>query len=262
MATISVFEDKHSFLNGLLPRTKLLYLFVACLTPACLGMPQAFFCTILISFILLATSHILAKAKTALSVSLFIVATIFIVQTFFRSGDYTELFSIGILHARKEGFEIAVGIVLNVINITLAGCVFALSTRPSDMMQDWVRAGFSPRVGYVFVSLFQVIPHMSARTQAIQEAQASRGMRTSGSLLARAQAFFPLLTPVIMSSFMDAKERAIALDVRGFTSRAKRTFIREFVPSSYDRLVRIVLLCICACVCIVFLVRIMGWCTW
>lgn len=262
MPTISVFEDKHSFLNGLLPRTKLLYMLTACFAPVCLGIPQVYFCTILMSVILLAISHILTKAKTALSVSLCIVVTIFIVQTFFRSGEYTELFSIGFLHARKEGFEIARGIVLNVINITLAGCVFALSTRPSDMMQDWVHAGFSPRIGYVFVSLFQVIPQMSARTRVIQEAQASRGMRTNGNLLARAKAFFPLLSPVIMSSFMDAKERAIALDVRGFSSRAQRTFICPFVPKANDRYMRAFLLCADVCVCVVLLARIVGWCVW
>lgn len=144
----------------------------------------------------------------------------------------------------------------------LAGCVFSLSTRPSDMMQDWVRAGFSPRLGYVFVSLFQTIPHMSARTQTILESQASRGMHTQGSLFARAKAFFPLLTPVIMSSFMDAKERAIALEVRGFTSRATRTWIREFHPSSSDRPCRMFLICIGACACMLLCARIAGWCAW
>lgn len=252
MKSLSVYEEKHSFLNGLSPKSKLMYVISAILLPLLIGgftgqLLQAsfgeyralasyipFVVLIVLSFALLATSHVLDKAKTPLGVTGFILLTILIIQTFFRSGEFTPLFSIGPLVTRKEGFELALGIVLNVLNISLSFCVFALTTKPSDMMQQMVQAGFSARLGYVFVSLFQIIPQMTEHTSTIVDAQRSRGMETEGSLLTRIRAFLPLLQPVIMSSFMDTRERSIALEVRGFSSSATKSYIDPFVPNAAD----------------------------
>ncbi len=191
---------------------------------------------------MLAGSGILGKTKTIVSVSGFVFISVVIIQTFFRGESHTELFRLGLLVACKEDLEYSIDILLNVLNIILCFCVFVLSTKPSDMMQEMVKHGVSPRLGYVFVSLFQVIPQMTERTSTIADAQRSRGMQTEGGLIARAKAFLPLRSPVIMSSFTDIKERAIALEVRGFSSKAKMTFLTKFVPSGADTPVRMVLI--------------------
>lgn len=236
MKSISLFEDKHSFLNGLCPKTKLAYVVCALGVPFLVGGMPMYLLFIIASLILLATSHVLAKTKIVIKVTGFIILTIFIVQTFFRSADYTVLFTLGPLVARKEGFEFALGIVLNIFNISCAFCVLTLTTKPSDMMQELVKAGLSPKLGYVFVSLFQIIPQMTERTSTIIDAQRSRGLQTQGSLVTRFKAFIPLLTPIIISSFMGTGERTIALEVRGFSCPNKKTFISPFVPHAYDRL--------------------------
>ena len=51
----------------------------------------------------------------------------------------------------------------------------------------------------------------------------------------RIKAFLPLISPVIMSSFIDTKERAIALEVRGFNSKAKKSFLNEFHANGASR---------------------------
>jgi len=122
-----------------------------------------------------------------------------------------------------------------VLNIIFAFCVLVLTTKPSDIIESMVSRGFSPRIGYVFVSLFQLIPQMTERMSTITDAQRSRGMETEGSLLIRMKAFIPLISPVIMSSFIDTKERAIALEVRGFNSKEKKSFLNVFHANAASR---------------------------
>jgi len=262
MKSISLYEEKHSFLNGLSPETKLLYVIVAIAVPVILGGRIPFFAFIAMSITLLAGSGVLRNTKTIVAVSGFILITVVIIQTFFRGGTFTELFRIGPLVARKEGFEYSLGIVLNVLNIIFCFCVFVLTTKPSDMMQEMVKHGISPRLGYVFVSLFQIIPQMTEHTSTITDAQRSRGMETEGSLATRIKAFLPLISPVIMNSFTDTRERSIALEVRGFSSTSKKSFLEDFVPSSADSGMRIALIVLfCASVAFTVL-RVMGVIAW
>ena len=265
MKSISLFVDKHSFLNGLSPKTKLAYVVCAIGVPGLVGGYAIGVLFIALSVLLLACSKVIAKTKIVLQVTGFIIVTIFVVQTFFRSGTYTPLFALGPLVARKEGFEFAMKIVLNIFNISFAFCVLTLTTKPSDMLQELVEAGFSPKFGYVFVSLFQIIPQITEHTSVVLDAQRSRGLRTTGSLVTRFKAFVPLISPIMISSFMSARERAIALDVRGFSCTNKKTFITPFVPSVFDTA------CFAAC-CVVFAAAVLlallkcagivGWMPW
>ena len=82
-------------------------------------------------------------------------------------------------------------------------------------MSDGKR-GFSPRFGYIVTSVFQIIPQMMGTMNTIMDAQRSRGLETEGNLRTRGKAFLPLISPVVMSSLINTRERAIALEVRGF----------------------------------------------
>ena len=58
----------------------------------------------------------------------------------------------------------------------------------------------------------------------ITDAQRSRGMETEGNLLVRIKAFLPLISPVVMSALTATRERAIALEVRGFGVKGTKTW--------------------------------------
>jgi energy-coupling factor transport system permease protein len=107
------------------------------------------------------------------------------------------------------------------------------------MIENFVRRGFSPRFGYVFISVFQIIPQMTETMSTITDAQRSRGMETEGNLLVRVKAFIPLIAPVIMSSLINTKERALALEVRGFNSSRKKTFLNDEVKTAADKYLQI-----------------------
>jgi len=62
----------------------------------------------------------------------------------------------------------------------------------------------------------------------VKEAQMSRGLRLQNiGLLQRLRNFVPLLTPILLGSIEEAYRRSIALEARGFSSKMKKTFLRD-----------------------------------
>lgn len=242
MKSISLYVDKGSWLNKMAPESKIMYIITALTVPALLGIRWAGMGFIVLSIILLLSGKVLKKTLPLLGVSGFVLVTVLIIQGLFWAGNITPLFRIGPAVFYKEGLNFALGILVNVINILLSFCVLILTTKPSDMIENFVRKGFSPRFGYVFISVFQIIPQMTETMNTITDAQRSRGMETEGKLWVRIKAFIPLISPVIMSSLINTKERALALEVRGFNSKNKKTFLNEQVKTSADIYIQIALL--------------------
>ncbi|WP_342757035.1 energy-coupling factor transporter transmembrane component T [Kineothrix sedimenti] len=239
MKSISLYEEKGSLLNKMAPESKILYIVVALLLPAIMGSKWISVGFIVISACLLLISKVLKKTVPILSISGFVLLTVVIIQGIFRAGNVTPVFSIGPISFYKEGLGFALGIVINVLNILLSFCVLILTAKPSDIVENFVRKGFSPRFGYVFISVFQIIPQMTETMSTITDAQRSRGMETEGNLLVRIKAFLPLISPVVMSSLINTKERALALEVRGFNAKNKKTFINDEKKCGADRYIQI-----------------------
>jgi len=114
-----------------------------------------------------------------------------------------------------------------------------VATNPADLTEALVRRGAPARLGYVIMSVLQIIPTMVAQSAAIADAQRSRGMETEGSLWVRVKAFLPLMGPLVTSSLIATEERALALEVRGFGSSARPTFLKPEVRPPHAGLVRI-----------------------
>ncbi len=93
MKTMSLFEDKNSFLNNLSPLTKMLYVLATILIPIIAGDLAVFSITILLSVVLLAHSKVLRQTLPILSVSGFVILTVGIIQGLFRSGNVTPVFN-------------------------------------------------------------------------------------------------------------------------------------------------------------------------
>ena len=134
-----------------------------------------------------------------------------------------------------EGIVYALHIGLNILNMLLSFAVFVLSTKPSEFVDELEKRGFSPRFGYIVTSVFQIIPQMIGTMNTIMDAQRSRGLETEGNLRTRAKAFLPLISPVVMSSLINTRERAIALEVRGFGAGKKKTWLTERTRHKGDR---------------------------
>jgi energy-coupling factor transport system permease protein len=82
---------------------------------------------------------------------------------------------------------------------------------------------------------------MSGTMNTIMDAQRSRGLETEGNLITRAKSFLPLISPVVMSSLINTRERAIALEIRGFEAGQKKTYLREGKMKTSDRVLCLVM---------------------
>ncbi|MEG2511873.1 MAG: energy-coupling factor transporter transmembrane component T [Acetivibrio sp.] len=242
MKSISLYEEKGSLLNKLAPESKIFYIMTALFLPIIVGSKTVSVVFIATSVILLLFSKVLKKTLPILGVSGFILLTVVVIQGLFRAGNVTCVLHFGPIAFYKEGLLFALTIVINVLNILLSFCVLILTTKPSDMIENFVRKGFSPRFGYVFISVFQIIPQMTETMVTITDAQRSRGMETEGNLLVRIKAFIPLISPVVMSSLINTKERALALEVRGFNAKNKKTFLNEEKKTRADKFLQMGLL--------------------
>lgn len=241
MKSISLYENNNTIINKIDPMSKFLYIITAIAVPVISGCKTISLLFVLTSLIILILGKVLRKAMPIIGFSSIAVLSVFIVQGIFRSGNVTPLITLGPVVFYKEGILFALNIGINILNILLSFCSLILTTKPSDLVEGFVRIGLSPRIGYVFISVFQIIPQMTETMSTITDAQRSRGMETEGNLITRIKAFFPLISPVVMSSLINTRERAIALEVRGFNSRNQKTFLNEAVKIKGDKLIKTVL---------------------
>ena len=228
MKSISLFVDKDTYLTRLHPFAKMLYIVAAISVPLITGTLWMFGVFIAVSLGLLISGKIIKKVFT-------IIITVFLIHGLFNRENQNVLAALGPLKFYKEGLLYASRIGLNILNMLLAFAMFVLTTKPATLVDDLEQAGFSPRFGYMISSVFQIIPQMMGTMNTIMDAQRSRGMETEGSLFVRAKAFIPLISPVVSSSLINTRERAIALEVRGFDSKTKKTFLSDHKIKGRDR---------------------------
>lgn len=156
-----------------------------------------------------------------------ILLTVIIIQGLFHPTNSVLVFTIGPAAFYQEGLLYGLTITLRVMNIVGAFLILVLTTKPSDLVDSLVRRGLSPRFGYVLNSVFQILPQMMVSMKTIMDAQRSRGLETEGGLRVRIKAFLPLIGPVVLNALTHVKERAMALEVRGFHAEGKKTFLYE-----------------------------------
>ena len=246
MKSISLYVDKDTYLTRLHPFAKMLYIAAAISVPIIMGTLWMFGVFIAVSLGLLISGKIMKKVFPLIAFSFTIIITVFLIHGLFNRGNQNVLAALGPLKFYKEGLLYASRIGLNILNMLLAFAMFVLTTKPAALVEDLEQAGFSPRFGYMISSVFQIIPQMMGTMNTIMDAQRSRGMETEGSLFVRAKAFIPLISPVVSSSLINTRERAIALEVRGFDSKTKKTFLNDHKIKGRDRAFMIVMVLLIA----------------
>lgn len=234
MKSITLYVDQDTYLTRMHPFTKLFYILTAVLTAVISGSLWVYAAFIGISSLVLLSTRLFHKAVPLVVFSFSILLAIFLIQGLFYYKNETVLFELGALAFYREGVFYALRIGLNILNMLFSFAILVLSTKPQDLVEELEKKGFSPRFGYIIASVFQIIPQMMGTMNTIMDAQRSRGMETEGSLFVRAKAFIPLISPVVMSSLVNTRERAVALEVRGFDSKEKKTYLSEREKSSSD----------------------------
>ena len=246
MKSISLYVDNGSWLCKVHPFTKLAYIATAISVPLLVGKLSFFAIFIALSLAVLASDRLLKRVVPLIAFSFTILITIFLIHGLFNQSNRNILFSIGPLHFYREGLLYALHIGCNVLNMLLSFAILVLSAKPSELVEELEKRGFSRRMGYIITSVFQIVPQMTGTMNTITDAQRSRGLETEGSLLTRAKAFLPLISPVVMSSLINTRERAVALEVRGFAAKQKKTYLADRTPHRGDTPITVVLLAMIA----------------
>lgn len=170
-----------------------------------------------------------------------LLGIVFLMQLFFYPGDQV----IGewwIFEVTKEGLQYGLVLTSRVLAMGSAFILFFRITEIRDFVKALEDLGMPPMGAYIVLSTLQIIPEMRRQAHTIMEAQKTRGVETEGSLLIRAKAFIPILTPLILSSIASTEERAITLESRAFSAPTKKTSLHKLKKSSSDRTIPIVLL--------------------
>ncbi|TCL68482.1 energy-coupling factor transport system permease protein [Hydrogenispora ethanolica] len=223
----SLYQPKDTFIHRLDPISKLFYIGAAIAVPLLLPSLEVALVCLAVSAGLLRGGRVFRKVLPLIGFSLVVLLSIIVIQGLFMAENRIPLFRVGPLIFYREGLTLAFGLCLRVVNILAAFAILVLTTKPSDLIESLVRKGLSPKIGYVLSSVLQIIPQMAGAMETVMDAQRSRGMETEGRLSTRLKAFIPLIGPVVMNSLINTKERAMALEVRGFNSRVPKTFLTE-----------------------------------
>lgn len=242
MKSISLYKDNGTWLCRVHPFTKLMYIAAVILIPLFLHTLWAYAVAIALDVAILISGKSLKRARALIIFSFTIIATIFLIKGLFDGDNITPLFSLGSIVFYKEGLLKALRTGCVIINMLLSFSILVLTTKPEDIADEMERYGFSPRLSYVISSVFSIIPQMMGTMDTITDAQRSRGMETEGKLSVRMKAFIPLITPVVTSSLINTRERAIALEVRGFGAKGKRSYLRTWKKHKGDKAITILLI--------------------
>ena len=103
--------------------------------------------------------------------------------------------------------------------------LFSTST-PNEVVLGLVRIGVPYKVAFLVSTTFRFVPFLLEEFNAIRDAQRLRGIDYDALRLhRRLVALGRLLVPVLVNSLNKAQQLDIALQARGFTGAAERTYL-------------------------------------
>ncbi|WP_205527793.1 energy-coupling factor transporter transmembrane component T [Listeria costaricensis] len=165
------------------------------------------------------------------------------IQGFYSTKNKTVLLDLGFAQLGLEGTMYALKLVSALLVFVAAFFLMNQTTKTSKLVAALIESGLNAKIGYLVLASLNVVPQMNRRMKSIKEAQESRGVSLAGNIIHRFKTFLPLIGPVILSSLIDAQERGMALETRGFGLKdVKVTSLTQVETTMLDYAIRIILL--------------------
>ncbi len=159
---------------------------------------------------------------------------------FFPEGR-TVLAEWGPARVTAEGLDFAGQRILQLSAVVMALLLFSFSVSVPELVAALSARGLQGRFAFVLASTLTLLPAIADRARRIRQAQESRGLVVTRSLVSRVAAFRLQAVPLVLSLIEDAGTRAAALEARGLSSPGPRTSYREVPDSSLQRAARVIL---------------------
>ena len=239
MNTAGLFRPGNTLIHRMNPYTKLVlatsFSIAGFLAPG-LPVPLAL---LLISIALLFVAQAAQEVgKTIFKFVLFFMIVLFVVQSLWWSGGESPIYMLGPLSIHVDGFMYSCVVASRLLTVLCSFYLMMFTTHPSDLVFSLEQRGLPSKISYVILATMQSIIEMQERAAVIMEVQKCRGVETEGSLANRAKAYFPLIGPLIIGSVLNIESRALALEVRGFSSSIKKTYLKVFTDMPWERWLR------------------------
>jgi len=138
----------------------------------------------------------------------------------------------------KEGLDYAVVYFMRIAPLMVALFLLFRTINMTDLGVSMCEAGLPYRASFVFVSTFQYLPVLGKDMNQIMDAQRARGLDTEGNLIKRFKALIPVMVPVVANSIMKVRDRAIAMESKGFNSDGAKTIYRDLQKTKADTIIK------------------------
>ncbi|MGH7594256.1 MAG: energy-coupling factor transporter transmembrane component T [Gemmatimonadales bacterium] len=122
--------------------------------------------------------------------------------------------------------------------IATASLAFASSFDPYRFLQAAIARHWPFGAAFLLVATLDAADRLGDQARRLREAQRTRGVHVTGSLLTRTRALPALMFPLLLVSLTEADDRALALETRGLMIRGRRTATDPPRDTVLDRIVR------------------------
>ncbi len=218
---------------------------------------------IIIDLLLIITSLIGRVGKQFIKGLLIMVLPIFVFSLIIHgvfnpigTGSNKVFFSLIGVNFTKGGLINGLFFGFKITSIISVFYLFILTTYPGRIVASLKRIGLPHKAGFLINSTLQIVPLMLMTADTIIDAQRARGLETKGNIIKRLKSYIPLIGPIVIGSVVRVYERSIALEVRGFSAKTKKTSFYVDKLTSIDKtLIVINLLLITS----YLILRVIGW---
>jgi energy-coupling factor transport system permease protein len=161
---------------------------------------------------------------------------------FYLKGE-TVVGQLGPLVFTREALLYGLAAGLRFFSLLVVGVLFASTAPVEDFLIGMVRLRVPYSVAFIFSLAVRLVPTFGSVLTNIVEAQVGRGLNLETRNPVRlAKSLVPLLVPFLVSTVRYGSQLSMALESKGFSIDARRTYLRELAMGARDYYVLAILL--------------------
>lgn len=123
---------------------------------------------------------------------------------------------------------------LRMLAMTIVFIILLITTRLQDLTAALVKQIKIPyEYAFMFTAALRFVPDFIAESQAVQEAQACRGLSTKGNVFKKMIHYMSVIQPLMLKSLGRSETMALSLELRGFGS-SEHSFMSNVRPKGVD----------------------------
>lgn len=158
----------------------------------------------------------------------------FIMWQFFLEGA-TVVARVGPLALTREGLLFGVASGVRFASLLVVGLLFASTVPVEEFLIGMTRLGVPYPVAFIFSLAVRLVPTFGSVLTTIVEAQVGRGLDLeTRNPLRLTRNLVPLFVPFLVCAIRYGSQLSMALESKGFSISARRTYLRELELRAHD----------------------------